>query len=189
MEIYFASGNKNKLIEASKILADNDIEIKTLLMESPEIQSDDLEEVAIFSVKYAFKEVQKPVFIEDSGLFIEALNGFPGPYSSYVYRTLGNDGILKLMENEKNRNAVFISAIAYSESDDFILTFKGESYGQISFKILEGDNAAWGYDPIFIPKEGDNRSYAQMGIEEKNKVSHRKKSLEQFGEWFKNNRM
>ncbi|MFX0135683.1 MAG: non-canonical purine NTP pyrophosphatase, partial [Candidatus Hodarchaeota archaeon] len=138
MKIYFASSNKNKLEEATKILTKYNVIVEPLLLECPEIQSDNLEEIAKFSVKFAFNEVKNPVFVEDSGLFIEVLNGFPGPYSSYVYNTIGNEGILNLMKNEKNRKANFKSIIAYSESKDSILTFIGQTAGIISTKILLG---------------------------------------------------
>lgn len=185
MKIYFASSNKNKLKEATKILAIYKIKVESILLECPEIQSNDLGEISKFSVKFAFKEIKKPVFVEDSGLFIEILGGFPGPYSSYVYKTIGNEGILKLMKDKTNKNAIFKSVIAYCESEDFIITFIGQTSGTISTKILKGNNGGWGFDPIFLPKEGNNKTYAEMGLEEKNKISHRKKSLEKFGKWFK----
>ncbi|MFX1449954.1 MAG: XTP/dITP diphosphatase [Promethearchaeota archaeon] len=188
MKIYFASSNKNKLKEVNSILNAYGVNVEALLLESPEIQSDDPEEIARFSVKFAFNKIKHPVFVEDSGLFIEALNGFPGPYSSYVYKTIGNDGILKLMQNKENRTANFKSIIAYSEATNFIKTFIGQTSGTISTEILKGNNGGWGFDPIFLPEEGNKRTYAEMGIEEKNKISHRKKSLEKFGKWFKKNR-
>ena len=188
MKIFFASSNKNKIREALTILSKYGVEIEPFLMECPEIQSDDNEEIAKFSAKFAYSEIEKAVFVEDSGLFIENLKGFPGPYSSYIYRTIGNVGILKLMENEKNRNALFKSIIAYCESEKSIFTFTGQTSGKISHKILQGKNGGWGFDPIFIPEKGNNQTYAEMGMEEKNKISHRRKSLEQFGKWLKQNR-
>ncbi|MHA1301846.1 MAG: XTP/dITP diphosphatase [Candidatus Helarchaeota archaeon] len=188
MRIIFASSNKNKIREASGILAEYNIEIQPLIMECPEIQKDDIEDVAKFSVEFAFKKVQSQVIVEDSGLFIESLKGFPGPYSSYVYRTIGNDGILNLMRNQRNRQATFKSVIAYSDSEGSILTFIGETRGKISLEILKGDNGGWGFDPIFIPIEGNDKTYAEMGLKEKNKISHRKRSLEKFGNWFKEKR-
>ncbi|NVM01875.1 MAG: XTP/dITP diphosphatase [Candidatus Helarchaeota archaeon] len=185
MSIYFASSNKNKLKEATKILAKYEIIVESIFLECPEIQSNDLEEISKFSAKFAFKEVRHPVFVEDSGIFIEILNGFPGPYSSYVQKTIGNEGILKLMQKKENRNAIFKSVIAYCEGEDFIKTFIGQTIGIISTEILKGNNGGWGFDPIFLPKEGNNKTYAEMGTEEKNKISHRKKSLEKFGKWFK----
>jgi len=188
LRIIFASSNKNKIREASGILAEYNIEIQPLIMECPEIQKDDIEDVAKFSVEFAFKKVQSQVIVEDSGLFIESLKGFPGPYSSYVYRTIGNDGILNLMRNQRNRQATFKSVIAYSDSEGSILTFIGETRGKISLEILKGDNGGWGFDPIFIPIEGNDKTYAEMGLKEKNKISHRKRSLEKFGNWFKEKR-
>ena len=89
MKIKFASSNKNKILEAEKILSDYGIIVESILMECPEIQSDDIEEVAKYSAEFAFNKIKTPIFVEDSGLFIEGLNGFPGPYSSYVFSTIG----------------------------------------------------------------------------------------------------
>jgi len=189
LNIKFVSSNKNKIREASGILENYNIKVEPLIMECPEIQADDIEEVAKFSAEFAFNKIKNPIIVEDSGLFIEALNGFPGPYSSYVYRTIGNKGILKLMENKENRNAFFKSVIAFISAKDAVLTFIGMTLGKIAFMILKGNNGGWGYDPIFVPIEGKNKTYAEMGMEEKNKISHRKKSLEKFGIWVKENRV
>ncbi len=189
LKIKFASSNENKIKEATKILKNYDIEIEPLIVECPELQSDDIEKVARFSAKHAIIECKSPVFVEDSGLFINALGGFPGPYSSYVYKTIKNEGILKLMENKNDRGAIFKSVIAFCESKGSIFTFMGQTLGKISFEILQGKSAGWGFDPIFIPEGGANKTYAEMGIEQKNMISHRRRSLEKFGNWIKKNRI
>lgn len=172
----FITANKHKYEEVKKIIP----KIKMLEMDYPEIQADTLEEVAKYAIEFLKEKVKKNFFIEDSGLFIEALKGFPGVFSSYVFKTIGNEGILKLMDGMKNRKARFISIIAYY--DEEIHTFKGECSGKISFEIR--GNKGFGFDAIFIPNES-KKTFGEMDIEEKNKYSHRGKAIKKFREYLK----
>ena len=88
--VFFATSNINKFNEARSILSPYGISIGLLRMKGDEIQSDTLEEIAKSSVIYAYNRTHLPIFVEDAGLFIEALNGFPGPYAAYVYNTINN---------------------------------------------------------------------------------------------------
>ncbi|MHA1410158.1 MAG: XTP/dITP diphosphatase [Candidatus Odinarchaeia archaeon] len=178
-EIYFATGNYMKVKEATAILSKYNIKVLHLPVERIEIQSSDLCEIAAYSARKIVEEEKKTVFVEDTGIFIECLNGFPGPYSSYVFKTIGNEGILKLMRNVKNRKAVFRSVIALCEPGSEPKCVKAEVKGKIS-QEQRGDG--WGYDPIFIPEDGDERTYAEMTLEEKNKISHRYRVLKRFAE-------
>jgi len=181
-EIFFATSNKNKYLEAKAILENFNIKVRWLKGKYPEIQAERLEEIAAFTAKWVAEKTNKMVFVEDAGLFIKILNGFPGPYSSYVYRTIGNVGILKLLEGETKREAFFTSVVAYCKPSSEPVTFTGKVHGIISYEIR--GNKGWGFDPIFIPKEGKGKTYAEMGPENKNKISHRRKALEKFGSWF-----
>jgi XTP/dITP diphosphohydrolase len=179
--LLFVTGNKNKFIEAQKITNRAGIQIEQYHERPVEIQSSSLHEIARHSCQQALVQVKQSLFVEDAGLFIYHLNGFPGPYSSYVLKTLDNVGILKLMKGEKNRVAVFRSVIAYGEPNREIHLFEGETTGTISQRIR---GTEWGFDPIFIPDEGDGSTYAEMPKEMKNHISHRAKSLAQFVNWF-----
>ncbi len=172
--IYFVTKNRHKYEEAKKIIK----EIKILSLSYPEIQADNIESVIKFAIEYLKDKIEEKFFIEDSGLFIEELKGFPGAFSSYVFKTIGNQGILKLMENVKNRNAKFVSIVGYFNGSLHI--FKGECQGKISYKIR--GNKGFGYDPIFIPN-GCKKTFGEMEIEEKNKYSHRGKSIRKFKEY------
>ncbi|RLG47701.1 MAG: non-canonical purine NTP pyrophosphatase, partial [Thermoproteota archaeon] len=131
MRVRFISSNPHKFAEVREILARFSVEVEWVRMEYPEIQSDSLEEVAVEACLWLRGRVDEPFFVEDAGLFIEALQGFPGPYSSYVFRTIGNEGILKLMDGLSNRSAVFRSVIGLSEGGS-VKTFLGETPGRIS---------------------------------------------------------
>ena len=185
--IFFATNNYNKFNEARRILAEYKIAVGMLRVKSLEIQSESLEEIAKTSLLDAFKRCNLPIIVEDAGLFIDALNGFPGPYAAYVYKSIGNEGVLKLMENVENRNAKFQSVIAHhsSELKEPIL-FKGEVFGRITKEKRQG-NSGFGFDPIFEPLDGKGKTFAEMTVEEKNKFSHRAKALRKFAEWYSRN--
>jgi XTP/dITP diphosphohydrolase len=126
--------------------------------------------------------------VEDAGLFLDALEGFPGPYAAYVYKTIHNSGILKLMENLNERHAKFQSVIAYYDNQAICEPecFDGESKGQITItERKEQGKSGFGFDPIFQP-EGSSKTFAEMTIAEKNSYSHRAKAIRKFAEWYKN---
>jgi XTP/dITP diphosphohydrolase len=184
--VFFATGNVHKFNEARSILTKLDIGVGMLKVKDTEIQSDSLKEIAQTSAQDAFKRCHLPVIVEDAGLFIEALNGFPGPYAAYAYKTIGNKGLLKLMENVENRKAVFQSAIAYCDSEaEAPLLFEGEAEGEITVNERRGNGrSGFGFDPIFKPSES-RKTFAQMSLEEKNGFSHRAKAVCKFAEWYK----
>ena len=181
---FFVTGNIHKFNEARHALAKSNIAAAMLNLETIEIQDDNIENIARISAIDAAKKSNLPVFVEDAGLFITALNGFPGPYSSYVYRTMGTKGILKLMGNEKNRDAYFLSALAFSTSPDQSdpKTFVGRIDGRITHE--EKGKQGFGYDPIFEPLGGNGKAFAEMTTIEKNKYSHRAQALSKFSNWF-----
>lgn len=183
--IFFATNNINKFKEAREVLSRYRIAVGMLRVKTTEIQSESLEEIAKTSALEAFKMCGLPVIVEDAGLFVEVLNGFPGPYSSYVYKTIGNIGLLKLMEGHENRSAKFQSVIAYHSGElEFPICFKGEVCGQITLEVREG-LSGFGFDPIFKPKKSD-KTFAEMSIQEKNRRSHRARALRKFARWYKN---
>ena len=174
-DLYFVSSNIHKYQEAKKILATLGVQIGFLQNSLEEIQSNSLKVIAERKAKYAFSKYKKPVIIEDDGLFIESLGGFPGPYSSYVFKTIGNIGILNLLKN--NRKAKFVSIITYCDGK-ILESFDGKLDGIIS-KQQKGKG--WGYDPIFIPNNS-KKTFAETN--EKNSLSHRYKALKKFSNWY-----
>jgi XTP/dITP diphosphohydrolase len=175
--VAFASTNQNKFGEVQSILSLHGIEAVFARVELLEIQSDSLEVVAKEKVKSAFEKAHMPVIVEDDGLFIKSLNGFPGPYSSYVFKTLGNAGIIKLLDGLPDRSAAFTSMIAYYDGRN-VVVFEGTVEGMIADRIAEG---GWGFDPIFIPA-GTDLPFSRLP--NKNDYSHRRKALEKFASWF-----
>lgn len=172
------TSSDHKYAEAREVLKKYDIELDRLSIERIEIQADDPELIAEYSLKQL--DIDIPILIEDAGLYIDKYYGFPGPYSSYTLRTISNEGILKLMEGEEERGAKYISAVAYRDGN-ISMTFRGEVKGSISHE--ERGSNGFGYDPIFIPEKGDGRTFAEMSPQEKSKISHRARAFRKLAAW------
>ena len=166
MELLFVTGNNKKIKSAKNILEKNNIFIKQTSLDLKEIQSDTIEEVAIEKAIVAYQKLQKPLIINDSNLVIESLNGFPGVYAKYVEKTLGDKGILKLLEDVNNRKASYVDVLVYIDKYGYQV-FKSEVKGSISKESFKGD--FYPFDKIFIK---DNMEYpiAYYGKEEIDKL-------------------
>ena len=188
--LHFASGNENKYLEIESLFekekeTKNDEKNVRLIFSKiliKEIQSDSIIEVAEDKVRKAFKVIKKPLIVEDDGLFIEYLNGFPGIYSSFVFNTIGNKGILDLLRDNKNRRANFLSIFSFFDGTT-IETFSGKTSGYITTKISP---SGWGFDPIFQPIN-EYQTYGQINMIKKNEISHRSKAFRKFLKWYKIN--
>jgi len=178
--VWMGTSSDHKYAEAREVLAEYGVELERLSIDRVEIQADDPEVIAEFSLRQL--DVDVPILIEDAGLYIDKYFGFPGPYSSYALRTISNEGILKLMEDEKDRGAKYISAVAYRDGDTSA-TFTGEVRGVIVHECR--GTGGFGYDPIFAPYEGDGRTFGEMRPEEKARISHRARAFRKLGEWLR----
>lgn len=180
MIVTFITGNEHKVIEARGIFEKFGIEMDHANPGYPEVQGS-LEEVASFGAKYVAEKLQKPIIVEDAGLFIKSLNWFPGPFSSYVQDTLTNKGILKLLKDEQDRYAEFRSCIGYCAPNHEPKTFLGTVPGYIA--SAEKGNNGFAYDPLFYV-EKYNKTFGELTTDEKNKFSHRRLSIEKFARWY-----
>src|SRR5437870_8397733 len=182
--ISFATSNSHKFREVELALRRLGVGVKRLRGKGLEIQSDDTAEVARFASADAAKKYERPLIVEDTGLFIDALGGFPGPYASFVFRSVGSEAILRLLGGEKKgeeRRATFVSAVAYCEPGGVPAVFRGSTVGAIAKKAC--GRGGFGFDPIFIPA-GQSLTFAQLSIEEKCRISHRAEAVTKFGEWY-----
>ncbi len=178
MEVLFATTNKGKFAEAETVLGKRGIVVKKLHFEYNEIRSDSLGEIALDAVLAAYAVCGRPVFVEDAGLFIKQLKGFPGTYSGWVYKKIGVDGILRLLNGIRGRDAEFRSVIAYHDGRT-TRTFTGVCRGTISERA--GGKGGFGYDSVFVPA-GKTQTFAE-NIIFKNRLSHRYNSLIKFSEF------
>ncbi len=176
-KLYFITSNKGKVREATEKLHALGFSVEQKDLGYPEVQADSLEEVAVWGATHVQKRFSHPFMLEDAGLFIDALKGFPGVYSKYVFFTIGLDGILRLLDKVEDRGAVFRSVFAYSEPGKKPIIIVGECKGTIT--ITKQGTHGFGYDPIFIP-EGAEKTFGEMTTLEKNQYSHRSKALDKL---------
>jgi len=103
-------------------------------------------------------------------------------FSSYVFKTLGVNGLLKLMKDVDDRSAFFHSVVAFCAPKGKPVVFHGRVDGRIVDEVRGG--AGFGFDPVFAPLNGDDRTFAEMSMMEKNRFSHRAEAFRRFGEWY-----
>lgn len=167
MKITLVTGNWAKIAQAKQFLEPLGHEVDNVKMDTIEIQADTVQEVAAYSAKWASEQLKRNVVKNDTGIVIEGLKGFPGPYTHYVQDTIGEDGVLKLMEGIENRRAKFVQALAFCEYGKEPVVFTSETLGTISLS-KEGDKG-WCWDFIFIP-DGQEHTLGCFEDEERLKM-------------------
>lgn len=154
--IYFATGNIYKFQVAQKVLERSDIQVVQKKLEIPEIQGDRVEDIASYSAKWACDKLNLPIAVTDAGYFIEALNGFPGPYIKYINNWLTSTDLLKLMKGQKNRKVIVKGCLAYCEPGEKPIVFKSEVTGSIALKAKKSKKEnTTSINEIFIPNGYD----------------------------------
>lgn len=185
MKICFASHNKHKVREISSI-SPSGIEIVGLtevgINEDIEETGLTLEENSRIKARYVFERCQIPVFADDTGLEVDALNGAPGVISArYAGPERNNQNnielLLKNLQGKDNNSAQFKSVITYIDPNGDEMQFVGVVRGVIQ-DVLKGTNG-FGYDPVFVP-EGYDQTFAEMSGDEKNKLSHRSRAFQKL---------
>jgi len=193
LSFYLATKNKNKVKEIQNILKDTGIKVLPCPenVKFPEETGETFEENAFIKANHLKKILEGDVLVagEDSGLVVEKLNGLPGVNSARFSGFHGDDKkniekLLKMMENFKNkedRKAKFITVICFIENREKKF-FRGEVEGYITFKPR--GKSGFGYDPVFeIPEKG--KTFAELSLKEKNKLSHRNKAFRKLAEYLK----
>lgn len=178
MKLTVVTGNANKAKEVAAFFAGS-VDVAHVALDCPEHRGDDVGKIAEGKAHFAFGELGVPLIVDDTAFSITALSGFPGPYAAYVLKTIGNAGILKLMEGIPDRSASFTTAIAFANTGG-IRVFTGSVAGAITGEP-RGRNG-FGYDPIFALPNG--RTLAELSLAEKSRISHRGKALAAFRDWF-----
>ena len=207
--VWFLTSNEGKLIEAERHLNQLGYSVKQLIVDSEliyEPQADDLITVAKSKINQALNHIPNDfndgdlIMVEDAGLFVDALHGFPGVYSSFVHSTIGNAGILRLLSHlnsadpvsSANLRSAHFKAVAALWKNGEIILGEGICPGHISLEIMEG--SGFGYDPIFIPYDLDTelnpltpgnygefsthgKTFGGVSSEIKQKFSHRTRAL------------
>lgn len=167
----FVTSNEDKKEEAQQIL---DAEISKEDLEIKEIQEIDVSEVAREKARQAHKELERPVMVDDTGLFLDEWNGFPGALIKWILKSRGAEGACQLVSENKTATAKTAVGLCV---DGETRVFTGEVKGRITEKPRGSDGFGW--DPVFIPEEHD-QTFAEMDSEAKNQISMRKKALHEL---------
>jgi len=203
MTIWFMTSNEGKVAEAKDHFSQYGIEVKQFEFEAIEPQSDDLEIVAISKIEQAIPSLPNEndmILVEDAGLFVNALEGFPGVYSSYALNTIGCGGVLKLLDHLKSDDLVMdarlrsaeFRAVAVLYHNGITTVAEGVCPGRIAHAMAEGEG--FGFDPIFIPNDLDEdgepvdtgemghtsthgKTFGQIEMSEKQQYSHRRRAI------------
>jgi len=203
MTIWFMTSNEGKVAEAKDHFSQYGIEVKQFEFEAIEPQSDDLEIVAISKIEQAIPSLPNEndmILVEDAGLFVNALEGFPGVYSSYALNTIGCGGVLKLLDHLKSDDLVMdarlrsaeFRAVAVLYHNGITTVAEGVCPGRIAHAVAEGEG--FGFDPIFIPNDLDEdgepvdtgemghisthgKTFGQIEMSEKQQYSHRRRAI------------
>lgn len=178
MKILFITGNLNKLKEAKEIMP----EIEGCEIDLPEIQELDGKKIVEEKLSEAIK--QKPginLIVEDLSLVINGMNGLPGPLIKWFLKSVGREGVAKMAKLFGDQKAEAKVTLGYADDKGNIKYFEGIIEGKI---VEPRGESEFGWDPVFQP-DGYNKTFAEMGMEEKNKISHRKIALEKLREYLK----
>ncbi len=188
-KLIYLTTNKFKMEEANLFFKNKygfDLDIMDPSFEIPEIQAKSCAEVVEFSVKYAAEQLGYPVLKSDSGLYIECLGGLPGPYNAYFDMQIGSEKFLKLIKNEKNRNAILEHTYGYCEPGKDPIVFAGRTYGVISSEIKGNPELGRWHDMFFIPI-GENRTLCEIREEDPEyEASFYGEAPNAFAEWYIN---
>ena len=172
--IYFITGNQGKLNEAKAIIPS----IEGYDVDLPEIQEIDPHAIIRAKLLEGLKHKEGELIVEDTSLYLDALNGLPGPLIKWFLKTIGNDGLYNLVEKLGNNKAQAKTLIGYAKDAEHIEFFEGVIEGE----IVAPAGTGFGWDPIFKPA-GHDKTFGQMDFDEKNSLSMRRMAFERLKEY------
>ncbi len=185
MKVYFVTTNKHKFEQVKDILKDYPIELERIDMKYEEDHDKSMEEISRTAAKKLANELNKAIVVEDTGLYFEAYNNFPGALPKYIFNSIGYKGIFKLLEGE-SRKAYFIAYVAFCEPGKETIVFDGRVNGKITDKVYDESMDEMPYAKIFIP-DGHDKTFTGIPISERSKISHRAEAFKKFGEYITKN--
>ena len=180
-KLNFITGNKSKFMEAKLILGNRaKLILKDIQIVEP--RSTKQEEVVLEKARQAFQQLKAPVLVDDTGIYFEAYKDFPGTATKLVFQAIGFKGIARLLHGSK-RGAYFKTLLCYKDSTTTKI-FEGVWRGRITNKLSRKFNPDWEYNSIFIP-EDFSTPLAEIPLEVRAKISHRKKALDKLVRFLK----
>lgn len=173
--IYFITGSKNKFSEVQSILG----EVEQFDIDLLEIQEIDARELIKYKLREALNHKQENFIVEDTSLYLDCLNGLPGPLIKWFLKTIGNKGLYEITQKLGNNRAQAKTIIGYSNSNGEVNFFEGILNGEIVSP--RGENG-FGWDAIFKP-DGHEKTFAQITSDEKNEISTRRSAVNKLKEF------
>lgn len=170
MDIHFVTGNDNKFEEAKAIIP----RLKHLNIDLPEIQEIDPHKIIEAKLEAALKQGLTNIVVEDTSLYFDCLNGLPGPLIKWFLKTLGNEGLSKLVAQSGNTKAQAKTMLGYAAAFHGVHYFEGVINGII---VSPQGKTSFGWDSIFQP-DGFSKNFAEMSKNEKNGISMRRLAFE-----------
>ncbi len=174
-DLVVVTSNANKIAEINEILGTNH---QVSHLDVPEIQSLDLDKVIAAKAKAAYDKIKKPVLVTDVSLEIEKLKGLPGTFVKFFLETLGTTGTVRLLGKGIHK-AKATDAVAIYDGKNLKI-FKGTIEGTLAND--DRGEAGFGFDKVFIPN-GNSKTWSELSVDEKNKISHRAKALKKLKEY------
>lgn len=187
-KLIYLTTNPNKVNEANEFFSKKygfNIEIVNPNFEILEIQASTCKEVAAFSAEYAANKLKTAVLKSDTGLYIDALGGLPGPYNHYFDKQIGIEKFLELLKNEKNRKARIEHCFAFCKPGNKAIVFSGGGTGTIAYEA-RGKRGRW-HGKFFIP-DGETITLSELrDIDYEKEASYWGDAKDQFAKWYKEN--
>lgn len=179
MSLFFVTSNKNKFSELKELIPN----VEQLELDLLEIQEIDAKKIIQEKLNEAFKHTSGEFIVEDTSLTFESLNGLPGPLIKWFLSSIGTEGLVTLVNKLGNTKAEAKTIIGYAKNLNEVYFFEGSISGEIAGPR---GTSGFGWDPIFQP-EGSDKTFAEMGQEEKNKISHRSIATNKLAEFLNKN--
>ncbi|VVB99478.1 Non-canonical purine NTP pyrophosphatase [uncultured archaeon] len=184
-KIFLVTANKHKMEEMSRIMSEYGFHLEQKALDIPEPDLGTIENVAEHKARHAYEHLQVPVITEDTGVFFDAYNDFPGLFAKRVYLGIGFEGLLALIKAKENRSARFRTAVCYFDGK-MAKVFSGELKGTLLDRLVSVAKDRLPYEKIFVP-EGHEKALVDLPIEEKNRISHRSEATRKLAEWLLKN--
>lgn len=181
--LLFATENKGKFEQVSRVLAEYGIELEQKNVDLAEPDCDGLKEIALSKARQAYAKLWLPLIVEDTGFYLDAYKGFPGPNTKWVFQKIGFYGFFRLLSG-KTKKCHFHTVICFIDGPDSHKFFEGKWHGKVSTKISKLKSASLPYSQIFIGN-GEKKPSIEMTEEEKAKKSQRAIAAHKLGKWLK----
>jgi len=192
-ELFFVTGNEGKFLEVKYFIEkyEPSLTVKMFNADLFEHQTIDQKQIAIDKAIQAWKMLKKPVLVDDAAIYFDKYPNFPGTITKFIFKGLGLEGILKLVEDD-NR-ATFLLYIAYADSDGQVELFEGTCKGKIITPFEKKAHPSLPWDDIFVPN-GSDKTYSQLhqnmgDFEGFEQYGYRFFALQKFLDWYRANRL